>query len=1042
MCNYLTKDRFSLVNHMKSVHNKIKNIKCDKCSYTISPDCDSINHTQLVHKKAKNVQSESCILPSVVNSGLNLHIKKVHQKTKAFQRNQCSSFINAEHGLNMHTKNVHQTTNTSQKQVNNVHPKIKNFSCKTCNYKASNHIEFNRHVTLVHTATQISKFKNKQHKIATYKCKQCSDMVFDTPWKLKRHLRNVHKPAVKNKKRRNKSTKHKKKLKNHMSLVYNFSDVELTEQATSLLNKGLKFCPNPKGINKTQLLADMARLERSMAWHTIFGNRNDDKPNGNDIDSKTEDIIFKREKKTNLPKYYPKEISQYVESVTSDFVGTEFIKVHPNLTKTEQEALINLLQLQKEGKIVMQPADKNLGIVIFNREDYVNEGLRQLNECTTIDGSNVQYYKKVDANLLTTQHRLIKKCIEDNVQKGLISNKTAKQLIPTKIQAGNLYLLAKVHKKYIKIPKGRPIVSGKDSITERISWFCDMSAKNYVPRISSYVQDTSDLLRFFEELNDSKRLPNTAKPFSIDIKSMYTNIPIEEGILAFQELLNSRNDTEKAKFPTDFVVELLTLVLKSNIFEFNNELWIQILGTAMGTRVAPTFANIFMAKLEKLMQDSCPSHIRKHIFAWKRYIDDILIIFTGSYEEFDDLMRHLNSVHKTIKFEEPNHDRQENACNFLDIKVAIKESSSRCNLDALNNHINTVHVHSKLNSIRCTEFPSIVIENEHHQHVNSNTKIVTDLYRKETEKPRALLPSSCHPAHITKNTIYGLAFRLLRICSSESSFKYRLQELKKEYLIPRGYKDAIIEQQFAKVTNIEGQDYEHKRKAALIRKEKSGNTDDRVIAVLDYNPHLPNANHILTKHHRSMIDKNNEIKEDFNLPPMVAFRQPLNLRRILCKSKLPVIVKRVQRHENSGWRPCGNNCPICPFTLPKTSILHGQASNYKHEITDKLSCDSERCIYYWKCDKRNCKEYPRCEYIGKTKRTFKTRLSEHRDYIKSCNTSEVAGEHFTKAGHSVANFKCLAIESVRSKDPFVLNARETLLIKKFDTFKNGLNRER
>ena len=69
---------------------------------------------------------------------------------------------------------------------------------------------------------------------------------------------------------------------------------------------------------------------------------------------------------------------------------------------------------------------------------------------------------------------------------------------------------------------------------------------------------------------------------------------------------------------------------------------------------------------------------------------------------------------------------------------------------------------------------------------------VTDLYRKPTDKPRALLPSSAHPTHITSNIVYSMAFRLLRICSQEENFKKRLRELKEDFLIPRGYKSKII----------------------------------------------------------------------------------------------------------------------------------------------------------------------------------------------------------------------------------------------------------
>ena len=52
-----------------------------------------------------------------------------------------------------------------------------------------------------------------------------------------------------------------------------------------------------------------------------------------------------------------------------------------------------------------------------------------------------------------------------------------------------------------------------------------------------------------------------------------------------------------------------------------------------------------------------------------------------------------------------------------------------------------------------------------------------------------------------------------------------------------------------------------------------------------------------------------------------------------------------------------------------------------------------------------------------------------------------AGEHFTKRGHSVADLRGLVLEKIKSKDPFVLRARESMLIKRFDTYSHGLNKE-
>jgi hypothetical protein len=64
---------------------------------------------------------------------------------------------------------------------------------------------------------------------------------------------------------------------------------------------------------------------------------------------------------------------------------------------------------------------------------------------------------------------------------------------------------------------------------------------------------------------------------------MYSNIPIEEGLQAFEEELDKRDDKT---IPTEFILKLLKLVLESNIFVLKREFFIQLLGTAMGTGVA------------------------------------------------------------------------------------------------------------------------------------------------------------------------------------------------------------------------------------------------------------------------------------------------------------------------------------------------------------------------------------------------------------------------------------------------------------------------
>ena len=127
--------------------------------------------------------------------------------------------------------------------------------------------------------------------------------------------------------------------------------------------------------------------------------------------------------------------------------------------------------------------------------------------------------------------------------------------------------------------------------------------------------------------------------------------------------------------------------------------------------------------------------------------------------------------------------------------------------------------------------------------------------------------------------------------------------------------------------------------------------------------------------------------------------------------------------------------------MGNTSTVVGTASGYIHTIKEQVSCDTTNCIYYWKCVKENCPDFPQCEYIGMTSRQFKDRLSEDRDYPKRDVVTEPSGRHFTQPGHNVSHLKGLVLEKVRNKDPYILKSREHLLIKKFDSFRRGLNQE-
>ena len=118
------------------------------------------------------------------------------------------------------------------------------------------------------------------------------------------------------------------------------------------------------------------------------------------------------------------------------------------------------------------------------------------------------------------------------------------------------------------------------SFSEKIGQYVQHYLKKYSNIHPSYLQDSPDFLRLIEsEVNVKNILEEDDILVTIDVTALYTNINQKEGIEACKNILNE-NSNDKAK--NDFIIELLEHILKNNIFEFDEILYKQEIGIAMG----------------------------------------------------------------------------------------------------------------------------------------------------------------------------------------------------------------------------------------------------------------------------------------------------------------------------------------------------------------------------------------------------------------------------------------------------------------------------
>ena len=176
---------------------------------------------------------------------------------------------------------------------------------------------------------------------------------------------------------------------------------------------------------------------------------------------------------------------------------------------------------------------------------------------------------------------------------------------PKQPTCSRFYILPKIHKDRNN-PPGRPIVSANGHPTEHISENVSESLNQLVPKLPSYIKDAT---HFLNKLCSISAIPNDSLFVTLDLSSLYTNIPHTEGIQVARIYLNKR--TLKTP-PTETVCDLIDLILTNNYFEFNGQHFLQKQGTAMGTWMAPPYANLFMGTFESDALEKALVKITEH----------------------------------------------------------------------------------------------------------------------------------------------------------------------------------------------------------------------------------------------------------------------------------------------------------------------------------------------------------------------------------------------------------------------------------------------
>ncbi len=296
------------------------------------------------------------------------------------------------------------------------------------------------------------------------------------------------------------------------------------------------------------------------------------------------------------------------------------------MTNDYNWTLPHINNLKKDKDIVICPADKGNITVIMDRSDYNTKIADLLGDPA---------YEIIDHDpTKTIEHNIQQKLFNLHNSKRITHN-TYQSLTPKHSSCPIFYGLPKVHKDNIPL---RPICDFRHAPSFQLAHFLNKILKPITNQNSYSFKNSYD---FAQDIKDIQ-IPDTHILISLDVKSLFTNVPINHTLAYINRQLHIHKDIWKplTSLMKD-IIELIQLCIASNYFKYNTTHYKQKSGTPMGSPISPVFAEFFMMSLE---QSIVPNH--EHIFYYKRYVDDTFLIITKN--KTNDILTQFNNFHTKI----------------------------------------------------------------------------------------------------------------------------------------------------------------------------------------------------------------------------------------------------------------------------------------------------------------------------------------------------------------------------------------------------------
>lgn len=687
--------------------------------------------------------------------------------------------------------------------------------------------------------------------------------------------------------------------------IFNLSDAVFTEDELKILDLGLKYAPE-KGIDKFEVYIDLQKFIRKLKIKKHYALNHEAIP-------MTEADGFVHTKLRNNSIFNPKVPGEQCIGAFRRMVENDLAKMEKKKTKSKH--IWNTIQaLGKRKEVVIRPADKGGGLVILKKVDYEEE----MNNLLRVENT----YKKLKNNPKPQFTKSLRRLVKKGRETGILNKKETKYLVPESTKTPVIYYLPKIHKRLNK-PPGRPIVSGVDSLFSRLGEYIDQFLKPLVVKGKSYLRDSTQLI------NEMKGITGIEHCLlaTIDVNSLYTSISQKDGLKGVEKALHERSGLRLQQ--TQFILEGLQLAMESNYFWYQKDFYVQKKGVAMGAKYAPSVANLFMDMLEERYIYGIS---RPEIKFYRRYIDDIIIVWEGSSESFLDFLDELNQNDYGISFTGKSNP---DVIDYLDLQI-LKQGG----------------------------------------------ELFTKTFFKVTDRNGYIPTSSCHHPKWKENIPKGQLLRIRRNCRNIEDFRDQADALIKKF-VDKGYKiDPLVKLK---------EEIQRLDRDSLLGKEQRNrkNSPDDIAFVTGFNNQYRSIEFIVRKYW-PILRSDRTLGKILTKKPRFIYRKAPTLRNHLVHNVIdpPRSVKLFA--DMKGFYRC-QKCLGCRVSKrqPKKKTSFKSRSGKEFEIRELVTCDTTHVTYVIECP---C----RLQYVGRTTRPLRVRIREHINNIKKGFPKHNLSRHFNE----------------------------------------------